>query len=87
MNYVRLFLEFLAKNRCLGRYFYNFEKQAKSEYGSDYSREFNLLLSGNPEIYITGAFLFLETKEGQDYWAGLHSNWCAYLKINASNER
>ena len=87
MNYVRLFLEFLAKNRCLGRYFYNFEKQAKSANYYDYPNEINSLFSGNPKIYITGAFLFLETKEGLDYWAELNSNWCAYLKINADNER
>ena len=87
MNYVSLFLEFLAKNRCLERYFYNFEKQSKSEFDPEFFNEINSLFSGNPQIYITGAFIFVETKEGKDYWAELNSNWCAYLKINASNER
>lgn len=87
MNYVRLFLEFLAKNRCLSRYFYNFEKQSKSVYGSDYPWSINSLLSNNPKYYIVNAFLFLATTEGEDYWAELNSNWCAYLKINDGNER
>lgn len=87
MNYVRLFLEFLAKNRCLSSYFYNFEKQNKSVYGSDYSWRIYFLLSGNPKYYMVDAFLFLATKEGEDYWAELNSNWCAYLKINVGNER
>lgn len=87
MNYVRLFLEFLAKNRCLGRYFYNFEKQAKSEYGSDYAGKINSLLSGNPKSYILAAFRSSETKEGIDYWLKLDCNWYAYLTINADNER
>lgn len=87
MNYVRLFLEFLAKNRCLSRYFYNYEKQAKSVYGSDYVWSIYFLLSGNPKYYIVDAFFFSATKEGEDYWAELNSNWCAYLKNNADNER
>ena len=87
MNYVRLFLEFLAKNRCLGSYFYNFEKQAKSDYGPEYPKEINYLLSGNPEIYLTGAFLFFKTIEGEDYWLRLDDDWCAYLKNNLGNER
>lgn len=87
MNYVRLFLEFLAKNRCLGRYFYNFEKQTKSIYGSDYTSKLNSLLSDIPENYILAAFLFSNTKEGEDYWLELNFNWYAYLKINADNER
>lgn len=87
MNYVRLFLEFLAENRCLGRYFYNFEKQTKSVYGSDYASKINSLLSDIPKNYILDAFIFSETKEGDDYWLKLDRNWCAYLKINADNER
>lgn len=87
MNYVRLFFEFLAKNRCLGRYFYNFEKQAKSVHGPEYDNDINSLLSGLPEIYLTGAFLFFKTKEGEDYWLKLNDDWCAYLKNNADNER
>lgn len=87
MNYVKLFLEFLAKNRCLGRFFYNFETQTKSKYGSISSWRISLLLSENPKYYIVDAFLFLETREGEDYWAELNSNWCAYLKNNPGNER
>ena len=87
MNYVRLFLEFLAKNRCLGRYFYNFENQAKSVGGSDYSSKINSLLSGNPKNYVMSAFVFSNTKEGENYWLKLNYNWCAYLKNNADNER
>lgn len=87
MNYVRLFLKFLAKNRCLCRYFCNFEKQAKSVGGSDYSSKIKSLLSGNPKYYILSAFVFSNTKEGEDYWSKLNFNWCAYLKINADNER
>lgn len=87
MNYVRLFLEFLAKNRCLGRYFYYFEKQAKSVGDSDYSSKIKSLLSGNPKYYIFCAFVFSNTKEGENYWLELNYNWCAYLKINDDNER
>lgn len=87
MNYVRLFLEFLAKNRCLSRYFYNLEQQNKSEYGSDFPWRIYFLLSGKPKNYIEDAFLFSATKEGEDYWAELNSYWCAYLKIYAGNER
>lgn len=87
MNYVRLFLEFLAKNHCLNRYFYNLETELKSEYGSEYAWRIYFLLSGNPKCYIVDAFLFLKTKEGEDYWAELNSNWCAYLKNNPDNER
>lgn len=87
MNYVRLFLEFLAKNRCLGRYYYNFETHIKSKYGSISSWRISLLLSGDPKNYILGAFLFSETEEGEDYWLDLNYNWYEYLKINADNER
>lgn len=87
MNYVKLFLEFLAKSRCLGRYFYNFEKQAKSVYGSEYAGAINSLLSDDPKDYIYAAFRFSATKEGADYWFELNDDWCAYLKINADNER
>ena len=87
MNYVRLLLEFLAKNRCLGRYFYNLEKQAKRLYGPDYSGKIDSLFSVNPKNYILEAFLFSKTIEGEDYWLELNHKWCEYLKINADNER
>lgn len=87
MNYVKLFLEFLEKNRCLGRYFYNFEKQAKSVYGPAYAGKLNSLLSDIPKNYILDAFLFSKTKEGEDYWLELNFDWYEYLKINDDNER
>lgn len=87
MNYVRLFFEFLAKNRCLGRYFYTFEKHAKSVLGPEYDHDINSLLSGFPEFYLKSAFLFSQTEEGEDYWLKLNDDWCAYLKNNADNER
>lgn len=87
MNYVRLFLEFLAENRCMNRYFNNFENENKSVYGSNYSWRIYFLLSRNPKYYLVDAFLFSKTIEGEDYWVKLSSNWCEYLKINDDNER
>lgn len=87
MNYVRLFLEFLAKYRCLSRYFYNLENHTKSVYGPDSPWRLYFLLSGDPKCYIVDAFLFSKTKEGENYWVELNSIWCEYLKIYPGNER
>ena len=67
MNEKELFISFLKKNRIYRRFFKNCDIQIDK-------------LCIAPILFVTGAFVFYETKEGHDYWANIDMKWRAYLK-------
>lgn len=67
MNEKELFISFLKKNRIYRRFLKNCDGPINK-------------FCIDPILFVTGAFVFYETKEGHYYWANINRKWLAYLK-------
>lgn len=66
---MKKFIEFLEKNKAWEKFERNFNRQKKDvdTYKKDCKEWKN--------YHLVGAFTWLDTPEGQDYWQKLHVQW------------
>lgn len=64
MNEKELFISFLKNKRIYRRFLKNCDGT----------------LVGDPNLFISGSFIFYNTKEGLDFWVDIDRKWCTLLK-------
>lgn len=69
-NLKELFFQFLEEKKCLEEYLRNFHKDEVQPLYDVQS-----LIQFEPESCIDGAFTWILTPEGMDYWESINSDW------------
>jgi len=64
MNEKELLISFLKKKRIYRRFLKNCDGP----------------LAVDPNLFISGSFIFDETEEGLDFWVDIDHKWCTLLK-------
>lgn len=77
------FVEFLLKENCLRLYFDNLVEELERNNKLLIKRRIQALMADEPAIFLSAAFLWDNSKEGNEFWADIHLKW---MKI-VYNER